>query len=91
MRGHNGTAGEIGHMCIHINGRECSCGNRGCLEAYVGGWAIQKAAEGTAPQEVFLKASRGIKKYREILDTFFEYLMTGTSSLLNLYNPKRVI
>ena len=32
--GFGGFAGEIGHTCIEINGRECGCGNRGCLEAY---------------------------------------------------------
>ncbi len=33
--GHDGFAGEIGHVHVCENGRECGCGNRGCLEAYV--------------------------------------------------------
>ncbi len=32
--GFNGFAAEIGHMVIRAEGRECSCGKRGCLEAY---------------------------------------------------------
>lgn len=45
-RGTTGTAGEIGHMTIDENGPKCSCGNRGCLEAFTGGRAIaQKAME----------------------------------------------
>ena len=32
--------GEIGHMVMHENGAPCSCGNRGCLEAYAGDRAI---------------------------------------------------
>ncbi|MBQ7062771.1 MAG: ROK family protein [Bacteroidales bacterium] len=32
--GTNGFAGEIGHTCIVVNGRQCGCGNRGCLEMY---------------------------------------------------------
>ena len=32
--GNNGFAGEIGHCCVVPDGRQCSCGNRGCLEAY---------------------------------------------------------
>ncbi|HBG26892.1 MAG: hypothetical protein A2Y10_00555 [Planctomycetes bacterium GWF2_41_51] len=32
---------DIGHMCIEKNGLECRCGNKGCLEAYVGCWAIR--------------------------------------------------
>ena len=29
-----GFAGEVGHTCIDINGRQCGCGNKGCLETY---------------------------------------------------------
>ena len=33
-RGENDAAGEIGHMTIDLNGKQCSCGNFGCLELY---------------------------------------------------------
>ena len=39
-RGGGGTAGEIGHTTIHVDGPLCRCGNRGCLEGYVGVHAI---------------------------------------------------
>ncbi len=42
--GFNGFAGEIGHCCIEINGRECSCGARGCLEAYCAEPGIARTA-----------------------------------------------
>ena len=32
--GNDGFAGEIGHVRVRENGRECGCGKRGCLEAY---------------------------------------------------------
>ncbi len=35
VRGLNGTAGEIGHMVIDINGVKCNCGQTGCLETIV--------------------------------------------------------
>lgn len=35
-RGATGSAGEIGHMIINENGPLCNCGNRGCLETFVG-------------------------------------------------------
>ena len=38
--GADGMAGEIGHMTIVPDGRRCSCGNRGCLEAYASATAI---------------------------------------------------
>ena len=33
--GHDGFAGELGHLSIDPRGRECGCGRRGCLEMYV--------------------------------------------------------
>lgn len=39
-----GSAGEIGHTTLHIDGRPCSCGRRGCAEAYVGLKAIAHEA-----------------------------------------------
>lgn len=35
-RGETGAAGEIGHMSINRDGKQCNCGNRGCIEAYAG-------------------------------------------------------
>jgi glucokinase len=32
-----GAAGELGHIQAMPNGRQCTCGQRGCLEAYAGG------------------------------------------------------
>ncbi len=40
--GYNGFAGELGHTVIVPGGRQCTCGNRGCLEAYVSAPGIQK-------------------------------------------------
>ena len=40
------SAGEFGHISIAFeDGLECMCGNSGCLEAYAGGWALDKMAE----------------------------------------------
>ncbi len=35
MLGSHGNAGELGHMTIVMDGRDCTCGRKGCLEAYV--------------------------------------------------------
>ena len=32
--GFNGFAGELGHMVIQYGGRQCTCGRKGCIEAY---------------------------------------------------------
>lgn len=40
--GHDGFAGEFGHVCVERNGRQCGCGRRGCLEAYVSATGIKR-------------------------------------------------
>ena len=42
--GKSGYGGETGHTCLIDNGRQCSCGEKGCLEAYVGAHGIVKTA-----------------------------------------------
>ncbi len=42
--GASGSAGEIGHTTIDVNGPRCDCGNTGCLEALVSGTAVAKEA-----------------------------------------------
>lgn len=43
-RGSNGSAGDIGHICVDKQGPICRCGNRGCLEAMAAGPAIAEKA-----------------------------------------------
>ena len=43
-RGISGSAGEIGHMTIDINGPRCGCGNNGCWEALASGTALEREA-----------------------------------------------
>jgi glucokinase len=40
--GHDGLAGELGHVIVDINGRQCGCGRRGCLETYVSATGIKR-------------------------------------------------
>lgn len=42
--GHDGFAGELGHVIVEPGGRECGCGRRGCLEAYVSATGIKRTA-----------------------------------------------
>lgn len=44
--GATGTAGELGHIIVDLNGRPCACGAHGCLEAYASRSAIEARIEG---------------------------------------------
>ena len=40
--GHDGFAGELGHVMVKENGRECGCGRKGCLETYASATGIKR-------------------------------------------------
>jgi len=40
--GPDDTAGELGHMIVMIDGEQCNCGARGCLEAYASATAVRR-------------------------------------------------
>ncbi|HEU4759680.1 MAG TPA: ROK family protein, partial [Dehalococcoidia bacterium] len=44
-RGTSGSAGELGHVVIDLNGPACGCGARGCLESLASGTAIARSGE----------------------------------------------
>ncbi|HEU4717209.1 MAG TPA: ROK family protein [Bacteroidia bacterium] len=45
LYGHDGFAGELGHVIIEHEGRLCGCGRRGCLETYVSATGIVNTAK----------------------------------------------
>lgn len=57
VRGATGSAGEIGHMTVDLHGPLCRCGNRGCVEAYAGGWAIAERARAAVTRDPALGAA----------------------------------
>lgn len=65
ITGATGTAGEIGHVIVDLNGRPCACGAHGCLEAYASRSAIETRIEGA------------LKKGRK--SCILEYLENGKS------------
>lgn len=55
--GHDGFAGELGHVIVERDGRHCGCGRKGCLETYVSATGIKRTvyallAESNAPSEL---------------------------------------
>jgi len=51
--GAQGMAGEIGHTILQIDGPLCSCGRRGCAEAFFGSRALAREAPDTARAAAF--------------------------------------
>ncbi len=44
LHGHTGCAGELGHSTLIIDGRQCNCGLRGCMETYCSAGGIRRTA-----------------------------------------------
>ncbi|MCQ2096048.1 MAG: ROK family protein [Bacteroidaceae bacterium] len=43
--GHDGFAGELGHVVVERGGRSCGCGNKGCLETYCSATGVARTAK----------------------------------------------
>ena len=61
IRGADGVAGEIGHICVERGGPRCGCGRRGCVEAIASGPSIARRAEAElrAAEGAELRAAEG--------------------------------
>ena len=44
LYGHDGFAGECGHVIVKRDGRDCGCGRKGCLETYVSATGVVRTA-----------------------------------------------
>jgi len=86
-RGAHGTAGEIGHMIIDPNGPLDSCGQRGCLEAFVGGANLAKET-GHPAAELFAAAARGERHARMVVERAARYMGLALISLTNALDPE---
>lgn len=95
FRGSAGTAGEIGHLTIDENGPICRCGNRGCLDTFVGARAILGALAAThGPlrlHDVITKALEGDVGCRRVLEDAGRHIGVAVAGLVNLINPEVVV
>lgn len=95
--GYNGRAGEFGHTIIEIDGKECPCGNHGCLEQYVSerallnDFAAKKGLDGAAFDQLVSSYEEGDKDALEIIDRFIKLMGICINNVLNAYNPDIII
>ncbi len=91
VRGVSGSAAEFGHIVLDPDGAYCRCGNRGCLQTYVGGYHLIRRAEEFSGQPVTIdqfveRAREGRIGYRRFIEDAAEKAGWGmgiTSSILN--------
>ncbi|GAA4710539.1 ROK family transcriptional regulator [Brevibacillus fulvus] len=100
-RGSNGFSGELGHMVIESNGKECRCGSKGCWELYASEQALLKEARSSAllpssGKELSLEkliqfAHAQDQATIQLFDKIGFYLGIGINNILNGLNPQTVI
>ncbi|XP_069093756.1 bifunctional UDP-N-acetylglucosamine 2-epimerase/N-acetylmannosamine kinase isoform X3 [Pleurodeles waltl] len=54
IHGSSFCAGELGHVVVSFDGPDCSCGSRGCIEAYASGIALQREAKKLHDEDLLL-------------------------------------
>lgn len=104
-RGSKGIAGELSHMPIDPNGRQCGCGLRGCLATAVSAWALKervKTLSNIYPGSPLLEGNPSIIDIEnaalngdplalQIVRESTNYLSYAVASLVNLLNPEMII
>ncbi len=91
IQGHDGTAGEIGHQTIDPDGPLCSCGNRGCLEAFARADQMAAACGTTTVEEAVVLARAGDARARDGLTQIARYLGIGIANMIAVISPDRVV
>jgi len=104
-RGSGGIGAEFGHMVLRPDGLACRCGKRGCLEAYTSDAAIlDRARKALATgkmekvmlaaltiEDVTTMACKGNTALKKIFREGGELLGQAIASLIQVFNPERVI
>ena len=104
--GLGGTGAQLGHSVIRYKGRPCSCGRRGCLEAYASATALinqaklmrikypeselNKVSEIEA-KTVFDLARSGDKLSLKLVKEYVSYLSEGLLNICNEFRPEVIL
>ena len=100
-QGVSGSAGEVGHTCVEMNGLLCGCGARGCVEAYASGPAIAARALDAgycpeSPQRVTAEtvcraAADGDRKAARVVADTGAILGVAVANLMHVLNPDVIV
>jgi len=93
LTGSAGYAGEVGHMVVNPQGRECRCGARGCWETEIGSQALLRGAGEKFEHvtEVVHAAATGDEEATLAVKSVSDWLAVGVGNLANAFNPEVII
>jgi glucokinase len=105
-RGVDGTAGEIGHICVEPDGVLCGCGSHGCVEQYASATAIVRIAgellhrhpssslnrhPGFTSRDVYDAAIAGDSAALDAFKVMGRYLGIALAGLVDVLNPELIV
>lgn len=97
--GYKNRGAELGHITIDTNGIDCSCGGRGCLEAYASTSAlIEQYAKVSGKNRELINGHyiveqfhKGEKEAVRCLTEHTNYLGHGIAGFINIFAPQKVV
>lgn len=86
-------ANALGHIPVVADGLPCTCGLKGCLEAYANAAALVRYAGGafTSAEDVVAAANSGDLRARAAILTYARHLAFGAASIVHLLDPELLI
>jgi predicted NBD/HSP70 family sugar kinase len=92
-KGESGYSGEMGHMIIDLNGKPCSCGSKGCWEAYASEHALlnMSTKEDVSLETLIQYAEQHEIESLELFNQLGCYLGYGINNIINTFNPEQII
>ncbi len=83
--GHGGTAGELGHIIVEKNGRQCNCGRQGCLENYVSATGIVRTVYELFCNETMDSSLRSLSRDKLTSEAIYEAAVNGDALALKAF------
>jgi fructokinase len=89
-------AGEWGHHSIDPNGPECYCGQRGCVERFISGSAVQqryraRTGAALAMDEIVARARVDEPGARAVFDDFLDHFGRAVANLIAILDPDVIV
>lgn len=96
LRGAKSAAGEFGHMLTHAGGAECTCGRKGCYEAYASCRALtdrvsEHFGRYVSGREIFEPEKLEHSFIKQALDDWENEIVNGLVSLSYIFNPPLIV
>ncbi|MBU2514014.1 ROK family protein [bacterium] len=95
--GLHGIAGEFGHTSIDYNGRDCWCGEKGCLERYISGTAVEQQYEISSGKRLKLDAiyrqyeAGNDETARLVIDDLLNHFSRGIANINTAFDPDIIV